>query len=212
MVIAYLLRRPRVPWPNWYSISTLPAFRFSTAGLPREAFWGTRAMKPTQPEMRENFIQFANILGTVENCSAQHLLAHSMGNRVVFQGAQFLAQNRFGQIVLAAPDEDAGTIENQMSRFVGRGERNTLYSSTKDLALSLSRWVHGAVRGGQVGTSNFDSIDASAINFSQFGHSYFHDQRPLLSDLFLVLEHGLPPSERPLICQALDGVTWAFQP
>ena len=131
---------------------------------------------------RENFIAAMNALTALKGSPEQHLLAHSMGNRIVFQGAQFLEEARFRQIILAAPDEDATTLESQMPRFFGRAERNTLYSSTKDLALRASRWVHGAGRGGLGGVSGIDSIDASAVNFSQFGHSYFHDQRSLLSD------------------------------
>ena len=142
----------------------------------------------------------------------RHLLAHSMGNRVVFQGVQFLQGLRFKQIMLAAPDEDAGTLENQADRFLGRAERHTLYASNKDYALRASRWFHGGPRGGQVGVAALDSIDASAVNFSHFGHSYFHDQRALLADIFLLVEHGHAPDQRPLIRRAPDNNTWLFQP
>lgn len=160
---------------------------------------------------RENFLTMLSTLSQLQDPAEQHLLAHSMGNRVVFQGLQFLEGMRFGQVILAAPDEDAGAIENQMPRFLGRAERNTLYSSRKDLALRLSNWVHGHGRGGQEGVTGLDSIDASAINFSRFGHSYFHEQRDLLADIFLLVEHGLPPARRPLIRPAPDGATWLFQ-
>jgi esterase/lipase superfamily enzyme len=161
---------------------------------------------------RENFLKMLGTLARLQQPAENHLLAHSMGNRVVFQGLQLLEDARFGQVILAAPDEDAGTIANQMPRFLGRAQRNTLYASKKDLALSLSNWVHGYERGGQIGVAGLDSIDASAVNFSQFGHSYFHKQRDLLADIFLLIEHGLPPARRPLIRQAADGMTWLFQP
>jgi esterase/lipase superfamily enzyme len=160
---------------------------------------------------RENFLKMLGILSELQQPAEQHLLAHSMGNRVVFQGLQLLEGMRFGQVILAAPDEDAGVFESQMSRFLGHAQRNTLYASKKDLALRLSNWVHGYERGGQAGVAGLDSIDASAVNFSQFGHSYFHEQRPLLADIFLLVEHGLPPEGRPLIRPAPDGITWLFQ-
>jgi esterase/lipase superfamily enzyme len=161
---------------------------------------------------RENFIKTMNTLTGLTDSVEQHLLAHSMGNRVVFQGVQFLQGLRFKQMMLAAPDEDTGTLENQMDRFLGHSERITLYASSKDYALRASRWVHGEPRGGQAGVAALDSIDASAVNFSRFGHSYFHDQRALLTDIFLLVEHGHPPDQRPLIRRAPDGTTWLFQP
>lgn len=160
---------------------------------------------------RENFLTMLSTLSQLKDPAEQHLLAHSMGNRVVFQGLQFVEGMRFGQVILAAPDEDTGAIENQMPRFLGRAQRNTLYASRKDFALRLSNWIHGHGRGGQEGVTGLDSIDASAINFSRFGHSYFHDQRDLIADISLLVEHGLPPAHRPLIRLAPDGATWLFQ-
>jgi esterase/lipase superfamily enzyme len=135
-----------------------------------------------------------------------------MGNRVVTQALQFLDRDRFRQVMLAAADEDRDVMLSQMKRIRGRAQRNTLYLSTKDGALKLSEWIHGASRGGQTGVTGFDSIDASAVDFSRFGHSYFHEQRQLLNDIFLLVEHGLPPQQRPSIRQAGDGLTWFFQP
>jgi esterase/lipase superfamily enzyme len=161
---------------------------------------------------RENFLNMLGVLSELHSPAETHVLAHSMGSRVVFQGVQHIEGVRFGQIILAAPDEDAGVFESQLSRFLDHAQRNTLYASKKDLALRLSNWVHGYERGGQTGVAGLDSIDASAVNFSQFGHSYFHQQRALLTDIFLLLEHGLPPQRRPLIRPAPDGITWLFQP
>jgi esterase/lipase superfamily enzyme len=176
------------------------------------SFFGYTRDEANAAWTREHFLEMLGTLAGLKDPAEYHLLGHSMGNRVVFQGLQLLDEMRFGQVILAAPDEDAGTLENQMPRFVGRAERNTLYASRKDLALWASSWIHGYERGGQVGASRLDSIDASAVNFSQFGHSYFHEQRELLADIFLLVEHGIPPARRPLIRPAPDGVTWLFQP
>jgi esterase/lipase superfamily enzyme len=160
---------------------------------------------------REHFIEALKTLDRLSDRSEQHLLAHSMGNRVVFQGLQFMNERRFGQIILAAPDEDAQTFESQIPRFIGRAKRNTLYASSRDFALAISNWIHGSPRSGQIGFADIDTIDASAVNFSLFGHSYFQEQRDLLQDIFLLVEHGLPPEQRPLLRRTADGLGWQFQ-
>jgi esterase/lipase superfamily enzyme len=160
---------------------------------------------------REHFIAALKTFDRLSDRSEQHLLAHSMGNRVVFQGLQFMNERRFGQVILAAPDEDAQTFENQMVRFLGRGKRITLYTSSSDFALTISSWIHGSPRSGQIGLADIDTIDASEVNFGLFGHSYFQEQRDLLQDIFLLVEHGLPPEQRPLLRRSADGLRWQFQ-
>jgi esterase/lipase superfamily enzyme len=175
----------------------------------RGKFWGYTSDEASATRTREHFVETLNSMHALQ--SEQHLLAHSMGSRIAFQGLQLVEKPRFKQVILAAPDEDADTLGSQLHRFLGHAERNTVYSSTRDNALRLSRWLHGASRGGQTGVAGFDSIDASVVNFSRFGHSYFHDQRSLLNDIFLVVEHGLPPDRRPSIRRSTDGSTWEFQ-
>jgi esterase/lipase superfamily enzyme len=160
---------------------------------------------------RENFLDLLEILRTFADVCEEHLLAHSMGTRIVFQALQLNTGSRFGQIILAAPDEDVDTLRTQIHRFVGNAARNTVYASSKDVALKISSWIHGQQRAGQVGVSGLDCIDASAVNFSRFGHSYFHDQRLLLDDIYLLLKHGLPPDRRPSIRPSADGRMWLFQ-
>jgi esterase/lipase superfamily enzyme len=195
------------------------AFDLNFSGLPILYSWpssgslfGYTRDETNAAWTREHFLDFLALLRQLQGRVAQHILAHSMGNRVAFHALQFLTQPQFGHVILAAPDEDTDIFESQVGRFLGRAERNTLYASTKDFALEVSRWIHGHSRGGQTGVSEMDSIDASAVNFSRFGHSYFKDQRSLLADIFLLIEHGLPPGRRPLIRRAADGLTWVFQP
>ena len=165
---------------------------------------------------REHFLEAINTLYGIKNIAEQHLLAHSMGNRVLFQGLQHMHGQRFGQVILAAPDDDVETFSSQLHRFLGRGERNTLYASKKDFALRISNWIHGEMRAGQLGVAaaGLDTIDASAVNFSLFAHSYFHEQRALLGDISLLLEHGLAPDDhRPSIRRHPESeFAWQFQP
>jgi hypothetical protein len=164
----YRLPTPPGRWHNWRSTSIFRVFAYSIAGLRPATFAYTRD-EANAVWTRENFLKMLGILSELQQPAEQHLLAHSMGNRVVFQGLQRLEGMRFGQVILAAPDEDAGVFESQMPRFLGHAQRNTLYASKKDLALRLSNWVHGYERGGQAGVAGLDSIDASAVNFSVVG-------------------------------------------
>ena len=182
----------------------------------KDSFFGYSRDENNALWTREHFLEALNTLYDIKDLAEQHLLAHSMGNRVLFQGLQHVHGLRFGQVILAAPDEDAETFTSQMHRFLGRGVRNTLYASSKDTALGISSWIHGEMRAGQFGVAatGLDTIDTSAVNFSLFAHSDYHEQRALLGDISLLLEHGLAPDDhRPSIRpHPEDEFAWRFQP
>lgn len=213
----------RVPFAEAARVAAQVASDINFTGVPMLYSWpskgrlfGYTADEADAMWTREHFVQTIDMLGTLrvgalKAVPTHHLLAHSMGNRVVFQGLQFVQGERFGQVVMAAPDEDADTLDNQMPRFLGHAERTTLYCAEQDKALATSRILHGHARGGQVGAAGVDTIDASAVNFSLFAHSYFHEQRSLLSDIYLLLEHGMPPEQRPLLRRSDDRGVWRFQ-
>jgi esterase/lipase superfamily enzyme len=213
----------RVPFAEAARVAAQIAFDIAFDGIPVLYSWPSegRFLGYVKDEnaahlTREHFIKTLDVLATLRVGSAgatpqQHLLAHSMGNRVLFQGLQFVDGLHYGQVIMAAPDEDARTLESQMPRFLGRAQRTTLYASTRDWALAVSAWLHGHGRGGQGGSTGVDTIDASSIDFSLLGHSYFHQHRELLIDIKQLLERGDPPP-RGLMRLAPDGRTWIFQP
>jgi esterase/lipase superfamily enzyme len=166
----------------------------------------------TAEATRENFLKVIALLSEVEQRPSKHLLAHSMGNRIIFQALQHLTGRLFGQIILAAPDEDADALQKQMHRFVGRAERNTLYASSRDYALRLSELIHGSRRAGEVRpVEGVDTIDATAVKIDKLGHSYYQNQRLLLSDMYLLLNGGTPPNRRPDIRRVSQGDHWEFR-
>jgi esterase/lipase superfamily enzyme len=138
-----------------------------------------------------------------------HLIAHSMGNRVLTGALQALARTlpaqprpRIGQIALAAHDIDAEVFRTEIApQIVSLGQRTTMYASTRDMALLVSRKKNGAPRAGDLTdgvtvVSGMDTIDASAVDTSFLGHSYLAENRSVLADVFALLRHNEPPTER----------------
>ena len=135
-----------------------------------------------------------------------HLIAHSMGNRALTNAlSQFQAsgpEKPFHQIVLAAPDIDTGVFKQIASSINKLGDRVTIYASEKDEALVASEKFHSYPRLGQGGKSIFindmaDTVDASKIEGTLLGHSYFGDSEEVLRDIALLFDKGLAPEQRP---------------
>jgi esterase/lipase superfamily enzyme len=153
-----------------------------------------------------------------------HLVAHSMGNRLL---ARALNQHvlrapppplaELNQVVFAAPDIDPLTFRDFAHVFAGSCKRCTLYTSTHDLALTVSRWIYRSKRAGAsieaVLTNAVDAIDVSRVDDSMIGHSYFSDKRELLQDLNELLKNGLAPGERFGMTEvrAGEGHYWQFK-
>jgi esterase/lipase superfamily enzyme len=150
-----------------------------------------------------------------------HLIAHSMGNRVLGRALETMAARpitdpHFKEIALLAPDVDAELLRQMSAAIRIRAERVTLYSSTHDEALRLSSKLAGKPRAGQkvLFISGIQSIDASSAktNMLDFSHSYFGDSSSVLGDLFRLLQ-GDPPEAR-FALERVDsaaGIYWRFK-
>lgn len=125
----------------------------------------------------------------------------------------------YNHVVLTAPDIDAGEFLQLASRIPSAAQRITLYASSNDNAILLSKKIHAYPRAGEsgddiVGVTGLDTVDASTVDTSLTGHSYYAEKRTMLSDLFDLLKDGTPPSGR----HGLDrkscskGDYWAFRP
>lgn len=152
-----------------------------------------------------------------------HVVAHSMGNRVMVgslagrdQGWTLPIQN----VVLVAADIDVELFEQQFPplREAVRqhdGALVTSYTSSTDRALGVSSFLHRTTRLGRVGdrpaaVDGLESVDATAMDTSLLGlhHSYFAEQRSLLTDLGMLVRERLPAGRRGLV--SVDGKWWAF--
>ena len=152
-----------------------------------------------------------------------HIVAHSMGNRALARILDSISLPvcgpLFKQIVLAAPDIDSGEFLHLAKSVQSSARRITLYASSNDEAIKLSKKVHEYSRAGESGSDivvvqGLDTIDASEVDTSLLGHSYFAEERTVVSDLFYLIRDGKGPEERhslePRTCPR--GQYWAFKP
>ena len=134
------------------------------------------------------------------------LVAHSMGNRCLTMALRRLVSSQsvplVREVVLTAPDIDMEVFKDDIApAIVGKGPRITLYASSNDKALQVSRGIHGFTRAGEAGDGllilpPIETIDASAVDTTFFGHSYYGDNDSVLSDIFYLLHDGKAPAER----------------
>jgi esterase/lipase superfamily enzyme len=175
---------------------------------------------------RPNLFAFLRLVRAKLGLSAVHVVAHSMGSRALAEtlGAAVDPTSSpecaaLRQVVFAAPDVDAETFQSLAEAFHGKAERVTLYASSKDKALRASKAVHKYRRAGDAGddivvVGIIDTVDASAVDTSFMGHSYYGDNRSVLTDLFTLIRRGAPPTERFGLMprQTERGRYWLFAP
>jgi esterase/lipase superfamily enzyme len=154
-----------------------------------------------------------------------HLLAHSMGNRALTDALMAVAKTPgsrrwpvFNQVVLAAPDIDAGIFREQIiPNILGKSQQVTLYASSNDKALAASRRLRsGYPRAGESGegivlAQGIETVDASDVRTDLLGHGYFADTAPLINDVYHLMRNGLPPDQRNLRPREKGGLRyWVF--
>jgi esterase/lipase superfamily enzyme len=102
----------------------------------------------------------------------------------------------FGQVILAAPDVDHDTYRDMVGEIADTVEHVTLYGSTNDQAIRLSKAFHSYPRAGDGGQGipvvprsdkRVDAIDASAIPADLMGHAYL-ETKDILKDMQAVTE------------------------
>jgi esterase/lipase superfamily enzyme len=108
----------------------------------------------------------------------------------------------FQHIVFAAPDIRKGTFLERVNAVETHSRHATLYASSRDMALFLSKLLNGEPRAGDsnpekdiVVVDGVDTLDVSAISTNLTGHSYYGDNRAFLSDLAYLL-NGVPAGQR----------------
>jgi len=151
-----------------------------------------------------------------------HLIAHSMGNvglTAALQAMETESTPAFSQVVLAAPDIDAEVFQNEIaSKVISKAKRTTLYTSKSDLALVASRYFNQRPRAGDSGPAvlimdGMDTIDATAVDSSLLGHSYYGSNVTVLDDLGLLFQNKTI-ADRNYLRSALQNNRpyWEFQP
>ena len=139
-----------------------------------------------------------------------HVVAHSMGNRVVVSGLANTSHLGLPlrNVVLVAGDVDTDLFEQQfpkMRALVVRSDQDrvTSYATNSDRALWVSTVFHHTQRIGRITGTPFvaeglETVDATAVDSSLLGHGYFGQERSVLTDLGLLLRQGLRAPARGL--------------
>lgn len=157
-----------------------------------------------------------------------HIIAHSMGTRVVAGALEQISADAHtdgrkpvGEVALLAPDIDAELFRRAAAKLTGAAARVTLYASDKDEALLLSEHNAGYKRAGQAGRDlviapGMDTIDATQVETAVLGlrHLYYADNSTILSDLFHLLR-GRSPADRSARLEAVGSQPnryWRFRP
>lgn len=168
-----------------------------------------------------HLVEFLTELGT-SNLERVHIVAHSMGNRGLIGALERiqlagLSLVRLGQLILAAPDIDAGEFTQKMPHIAPLGQRLTMYASSKDRALTLSRTVHGYARAGSADPSltivpPVETIDAQAVDKSFFGHLKGGRVPEIVEDIGTLIDHNTHPDFRSRLKRnVFNGLDyWAF--
>jgi esterase/lipase superfamily enzyme len=151
----------------------------------------------------DHFVSFMKEILDLKDLGHLHIIAHSMGNRILSDG--LLSSNitkkertKLGQIVFAAADVNRKTFHEQYELEKIKAMRVTLYASNHDQALLASKIFHGFVRLGEVRPDieikfGMDSIDASSVDTSLLGHAYIGESRSVLDDLGALINANQSP-------------------
>jgi len=153
-----------------------------------------------------------------------HIIAHSMGTRLLTNALKeisfsYKGKHVFKNIILAAPDIDKDVFKMNLFPHIRKiVDQITLYASSDDKALQASGKLHMGTRIGQSGDNIFvfkglDTIDASGIDTSFLGHSYFAEKDILINDLKDIIHKSLPPQERKTLIEEIKARLeyWKFK-
>jgi esterase/lipase superfamily enzyme/TRAP-type C4-dicarboxylate transport system substrate-binding protein len=121
------------------------------------------------------------LLGAIRKAGIKpvHLLAHSMGNRVVTGSLEMMAMDAgtqgpfIHQLILAAPDVYVARFDQVAPSVQALSDHVTLYASSADQALACSQLLHQAPRAGQAGADRvlqptIDTVDVSNAEEQSF--------------------------------------------
>jgi esterase/lipase superfamily enzyme len=203
--LSYDLNFPGVPFV--YSWPTTGSFSVSGYAADEEM------VSLAAPDLRTFLTQI--ILNTGVN--RIHIIAHSMGGRVVAEALRDLPvtqKTALGNIILAAPDIRAEIfMEQSAPTLFRRASRLTLYASSKDRALQLSQKLHRARRAGQgepiIVLDSMDTIDASEVDTDLIGHGYFAENKTVMDDLFMLTQFDASAKYRNLRTEP-QGSGWYY--
>lgn len=209
------------------------AYDLSFDGAPILYSWPSKGNHLEYPHDEENIKwtephlhSFLKDIYQRSGASTIHLVAHSMGNRALTRAFGELSgeigpgvNQRFREVILTAPDIDADIFKRDIApKMIDSGSRITIYASSNDKALQLSRDFHGYPRAGDSGKNlvilpGIETIDVTDINTTFLGHSYFSETPSVISDLFYIINYQQPASSRKglVMVNSSLGIYWKLK-
>ncbi|MGP1275459.1 MAG: alpha/beta hydrolase, partial [Caulobacterales bacterium] len=163
-----------------------------------------------------DLVDYLYLLMNGANAQRIHIVAHSMGNRFLARALERLAETYpnppeplFDQVVWASPDVDADEFMELLPRLDHLASGMTLYASSRDRALLLSRRINGGnPRAGDasppypVVVEGLSTVDTTAAGGQGLGHSDYAG--PAMDDFRALIWLSLSPEER-CILQTSNG-------
>ena len=168
---------------------------------------------------RTRFVRFLESVLSRSGAARVHVLAHSMGSRLVLEVVKTLAARtpapRLGQIILAAPDVDAQMLDELQDAFKIVATNTTVYGSRKDKAILASKALHNNPRAGDPSPGTpipawLDYLDASDVDTDFLGHGYVATSTVILDDVAAVLS-GLLPAARKHVSRDEARAIWLIR-
>ena len=152
-----------------------------------------------------------------------YLVGHSMGNRIIGNAMVTLSGDRlesdlirFREIIMIAPDIDVGIFKQYLPLIRPLARNMTVYVSSNDSPLALSRQVHGYPRLGEAGNHLEGLTDIEIIDLSDIpvrvpsGHVYHLYQSLVTEDLDQIINENKTAAQRRNLKQVSEN-QWRLQ-
>ena len=207
----------RVPFSVAVRRTAQIAFDMSFDGVPILYSWPSHGALEQYPGDEGNaewtaphLEQFLREVARDSGAEKIHVVAHSMGNRPLVNAVSKIAVGLktpfFEDLVLTAPDVDVDIFRRAADSLRTAARRVTLYASSNDKALQVSRVFHSnQPRAGEAGqhlvvVPNVDTVDVSELEtgFFALGHSYTAENALALTDMRELIIERKSPVERGL--------------
>jgi len=191
---------------SWPSAGSMLDYTQDEADL----YWSVAPLRGVLTEMVDRF-----------GAGNSNIVAHSLGTRGVMLALVLMAQAQqeeplFNQVVLIAPDIDVGIFEQYLPMIRPLASNITVYVSSKDSPLALSRQVHGHPRLGEAG-DHLDGLEGiEIIDLSEIpvrvpsGHVYHLYQSIVTEDLDQLINRNRPAAQRSNL-KHVGGNQWRLQ-
>ena len=192
---------------SWPSDGTITNYTHDEADL----YWSVYPLREVLADMINRF-------GTGNT----NIVAHSLGTRGVMLALVLMAQAHkedkplLNQVVLIAPDIDVGIFKQYLPLIRPLVRNMTVYVSSNDSPLALSKQVHGYPRLGEAGEHLEGLTDIEIIDLSDIpvrapsGHVYHLYQNLVTEDLDQLINQDKPAAQRTNLKQVGENL-WRLQ-